>query len=168
MIKHMMVAAAFPAMGWLAPACLWGQVPAVTGAATLYTEVTPATLELKAEGLMTSLDNAGQAGDLLEQAGRMLAVEDANSVGLLIRAARLHYFNGELAQARQAMKDAGWRALGQGFPVAAANAYTDAALIAVAQKDVDGARELAAIVNLIAHWPGLTTAERRQIKSRIK
>jgi hypothetical protein len=85
----------------------------------------------------------------------------------MIRAARLQYFGGALAKAQASMKEAGWRALGQGQVKVAANAYADAALIAVAQHDEDAALKLVGIVKLLAQWPGVTPAEARQIRTRI-
>ena len=158
--------ALIPAMSWLLPASLWGQAATVPAAA-LVAEVTPAALELKAEDLSTDPTRFGEAGDLLEQAARMLAVEDPASVSLLIRAARLQYFDGGLAKSIASMKEAGWRALGQGRVQVAANAYADAALIAIAQQDNAEAVKLVRIVKLLAQWPGVTTAQARQIKGRI-
>lgn len=158
--------AVIPAMGWLFPAVLWCQLPAASGA-TLYASVTPADLELKAADLCSDPATFGQAGDLFEQAARMLPVEAAQSVDLLVRAARLQYWAGALTRARTNMKEAGWRALGQGQVRRAANAYADAALIAAADKDEAGVVQLAKIVQLLAKWPGVTPAESRQIRSRI-
>jgi hypothetical protein len=158
--------AMIPAMGWLLPAALWGQDPAVAGA-SVYATVTPAGLKLRAEDLSSDPATFGQAGDLFEQAARMLPVEDEAGVGLLIRAARLQYFGGALDRALVSMKEAGWRALGQGKVQVAANAYADAALIAVADQDKEAALKLAGIVKLLAQWPGVTPAESRQINKRI-
>jgi hypothetical protein len=158
--------AVIPALGWLLPAALWGQVASIPAAA-LYAGLTPAELELKAEDLSTSPDRFGEAGDLLEQAGRLMAVEDPASVKMMIRAARLQYFGGSLEKARASMKEAGWRALGQGQVLTAANAYADAALIAIEQHDQAGAVKLVKIVNLLAQWPGVTSQQAKQIRSRI-
>lgn len=158
--------AVIPAMGWLLPASLWGQTPAVSGA-TLYATVTPAELELRAEDLSSDPTRFGQAGDLFEQAAKLMPVEDEASVGLLVRAARLQYFGGALDKAMATMKEAGWRALGQGRVQAAANAYADAALIALVDQDRKAATQLVGIVKLLAQWPGVTKTESRQIMKRI-
>ena len=49
----------------------------------------------------------------------------------------------------------------------AANAYADAALIAIEQHDQAGAVKLVKIVNLLAQWPGVTSQQAKQIRSRI-
>ncbi|NJD08982.1 MAG: hypothetical protein FIB01_00570 [Gemmatimonadetes bacterium] len=165
-IRIVLGIALIPALGWLVPASLWGQATTFPAAAA-YVTATPAELESMAEDLASSPDRFGEAGDLLAQAAHKLAVEDAASVALLIRAARLQYFGGALADARANMKEAGWRALGQGSVRVAANAYADAALIAVAQHDNDGAIELGRVVKLLAQWPGVSVADARQIRSRI-
>jgi len=156
---------AVPMLAWLMPAMLLGQatsIPAATAA------VMPAAqLVTMAEELSSTPARFQEAGVLLDRAGRQLPVEDPASVGLLVRAARLHYFGGALEQARSAMKEAGWRALGQGHVRTAANAYADAALIALAQDDKAAATDLVAIVKLLEEWPGVTVADRRQIRSRI-
>lgn len=165
--RMIMGIALIPALGWLLPAALWGQVTALPAAAA-YVSATPAELEVMAEDLATSPDRFGEAGNLLAQAAHKLAVEDPAGVNLLIRAARLQYFGGALTDAKASMKEAAWRALGQGQVKVAANAYTDAALIAVAQQDQASALHLAGVVKLLAQWPGISTADARQIRSRIK
>lgn len=166
-IRMVLGIALIPAMGWLLPAALWGQV-ATLPATAAYASATPAELTSMALDLASSPDRFGEAGDLLAQAAHKLPVEDPSSVELLIRAARLQYFGGALTAARSNMKEAGWRALGQGQVRVAANAYADAALIAVAQQDKPAAVELAGVVNLLARWPGVSTADARQIRSRVQ
>lgn len=156
----------FPAMGWLVPASLWCQ--AVTlGGATLTASAEVARLEQEAQALYSTPARFGEAGVLLERAGRLLAVEDLPAVDLLIQAARLEYYAGDLGHARACMSDAGWRALGNGRVQVAANAYADAAVIAMEQGDQVAAEEFVAIVKLLARWPGVGEKARRQILDRI-
>jgi len=156
---------AIPTVGWLVPAVLWGQATSIPSAAT---NVVPAAqLVMMAEELSSTPTRFQEVGVLFEKAARQLPVEDPASVDLLIRAARLHYYGGSLVQAKSAMKEAGWRALGQGHVRVAANAYADAALIALAQEDKAAATDLVAIVKLLEKWPGVTAAEQRQIRKRI-
>lgn len=161
-----LVVGLFPAMGWLIPASLWGQAVTMAGA-TLHANAAVAQLEQQAFELFSTPARFGEAGTLLERAGRMLPPEDVAAIDLLIQAARLEHFAGDLTHARACMRAAGWRALGNGQVRVAANAYADAALIAVEQKDLAGAEELVAIVNLLARWPGVTASERREILKRI-
>jgi len=154
--------AVVPAVGWLLPTSLQGQVRVALN--TPY-----ATPVVSVQAILTTDPSQFlQAGILFDEAGRRLAVENPASVGLLVRAARLQYFGGDLTQARSAMKEAGWRALGQGQVQVAANAYADAALIALAQGDRLAATDDVAKVQVLAQWPGVSGAERRQIMKRIR
>lgn len=166
MIRTVLGIALIPALGWLVPAALWGQVSTLPAAAA-YVSTSPAELVAMAADLYSIPERFGEAGDLLAEAGRKLAVEDPASVDLLVRGARLQYFGGSLPAALTNMKEAGWRALGQGQVQEAANRYADAALIAIAQQDSKETVKLARIVKLLAQWPGVSFDEAKQIRSRI-
>lgn len=152
-------------LGWLVPALAWAQIVSVAGADG--TAAAVEQLSQQATALYSTPAKWGEAGALLEQAGRMLPVEDPVGVGLLKQAAQLQAHVGDLARARANMKEVGWRALGQGSVVLAANAYADAALIAVEQGDLPAARQLVDIVQLLSRWPGVNASQRRQILKRI-
>lgn len=151
---------------WLLPAALWGQAVTVATAG-IYANATPAELMERAGSLFDTPARFGEAGDMLQAAGQKLAVEDPASVQLLVKAARLQYFAGNLAAARANLKEAGWRALGQGDVATAADLYGDAAIIAIEQKDATAANELVRIVRLLADWPGVTPSQHRRIMKRL-
>lgn len=150
---------------WIIPACLWGQ--GVNPGAAVVATLTPAQVMEQAQVLFGEPAHFGDAADMLEKAGIATPLEDVGGASLLVAAARIQVYTGELARARRNMQEAGWRALGNGKLLMAANAYADAALIALQQKDDTAAREYVRIVKLLADWPKVSAAERRQILSRI-
>lgn len=108
-----------------------------------------------------------EAAAMLDQAGHAMPEDDATSADVLVWAARVAAYNGDLAEARDNMEEAAWRAMGNGKLMVAANAYADAALIALRQGDNAGAKELVRRVLVVANWKGLKYAERKQILDRI-
>ena len=150
---------------WIIPACLWGQ--GVNPGAAVVATLTPAQVMAQAQQLFGEPEHFGAAADMLEKAGIATPLEDVGGANLLVAAARIQVYTGELARARRNMQEAGWRALGNGKLLLAANAYADAALIAQRQNDEPAAREYVRIVKLLAQWPKVSAAERRQILSRI-
>jgi hypothetical protein len=125
-------------------------------------------LHQQAIDLYETPERWGEAGDLHREAAENLPENDAGQFFGYSRAALLYFHAGELAAARRSMEDAAQVAEATGDVVTAANAFVDAAFIAVAE-DYDGKqREFVAEARELADSPVFSAAERQDVLARIE
>ncbi|MCL7962605.1 MAG: hypothetical protein M8860_07110 [marine benthic group bacterium] len=110
----------------------------------------------------------GEAADLHRQAAENLQKNDAGQFFGYSRAALLYFHAGELAAARRSMEDAAEVAEATGDVLTAANAFVDAAFIAVAE-DYDGKqREFVGEARELIESPVLSVEDRAAVLARIE
>jgi hypothetical protein len=109
----------------------------------------------------------GEAGDLHRQAAENLTKNDAGQFFGYSRAALLYFYAGELPEARRAMEDAAEVAAATGDVLTAANAFVDAAFIAVAEGYDGKRREFVLDARELLDSGVLSEADRELILSRI-
>ena len=108
-----------------------------------------------------------EAGKLHETAARQLAKNDAGQFFGFSRAAALYLYSGETARSRRAMEKAASVAEATGDVVTAANAWVDAAFIAVAEGFAGKRREFVANARSLAEADEVSEADRDAILARI-
>ena len=110
----------------------------------------------------------GEAADLHRQAAESLTKNDAGQFFGYSRAALLYFYAGELSAARRSMEDAAQVARATGDMLTAANAFVDAAFIAVAE-DYDGKqREFVGEARELIESPVLSEEDRAAVLARIE
>jgi DNA-binding PucR family transcriptional regulator len=110
----------------------------------------------------------GEAADLHRKAAENLTKNDAGQFFGYSRAALLYFYAGDLAAARRSMEDAAQVAEATGDILTAANAFVDAAFIAVAE-DYDGKRrEFVGEARELVDSPVLRDEDRAEILARIE
>jgi hypothetical protein len=124
-------------------------------------------LHARAVSLYTQPHRYREAAALLMQASSLRASHDATSVRDLLDAGRLFANAQDNRAARAAFESAAERALVFGLLVTAANAYLDAAFVAIRQQDGDAVRTLTASAERLANSTHIDAAQRREIMLRI-
>ncbi len=110
----------------------------------------------------------GEAADLHRQAAENLTKNDAGQFFGYSRAALLYFYAGELPAARRSMEDAAEVAAATGDALTAANAFVDAAFIAVAEGYDGKQREFVGEAEELIESPVLTDEDRSAILARIE
>jgi len=110
----------------------------------------------------------GEAADLHRQAAENLTKNDAGQFFGYSRAALLYFYAGELSAARRSMEDAAEVAEATGDVLTAANAFVDAAFIAVAEGYDGKQREFVGEAEELIQSPVLTDDDRSAILARIE
>ncbi len=108
-----------------------------------------------------------EAGELHEHAARQLVKNDAGQFFGYSRAAVLYLYSGNTARSRKAMEKAASVAEATGDVLTAANAWVDAAFIAIAEGYAGKRREFVANARSLAESEQLTGADRDAILARI-
>lgn len=108
-----------------------------------------------------------RAAGLHERAARLRAPEDPRGSASLVEAALLRYYVGQRPEAAALMTSAAEQAAARGDPSRAAEAYIDAAFIALELRDVVRARDLAARGVLLSHSPLLSEREKDALRRRV-
>ena len=108
-----------------------------------------------------------EAGELHEQAARQLVKNDAGQFFGFNRAAILYLYSGNPARSRKAMEKAASVAEATGDVLTAANAWVDAAFIAIVEGYAGKRREFVANARSLAESEELTAADRDAILARI-
>jgi len=108
------------------------------------------------------------AGDLHKQAADALPRNDAGQFFGYSRAAVLYFHAGDFVDARRAMEDAAQVAEATGDVFTAANAYVDAAFVAIAEGYAGKKREFVREARELAGSEQLTDEERADILARIE
>ncbi|MGH7501957.1 MAG: hypothetical protein ACREL7_09390 [Longimicrobiales bacterium] len=126
-----------------------------------------AQLEQHARSLYNQRAKYADAADLLLRASALRPQGDAQAADNLIMAGRLRYYIGDLTDARRAFFNAAERAVRNGQVLAAANAYIDAAFVAVEQERQADAHEMIEAARRLAGSPHLRDGERNELKIRI-
>lgn len=108
------------------------------------------------------------AGDLHKQAADALPRNDAGQFFGYSRAAVLYFHAGDFVDARRAMEDAARVAEATGDLLVAANAYVDAAFIAIAEGYAGKKREFVSAARVLADSQWVTAEERAEILTRIE
>ncbi len=107
------------------------------------------------------------AADLHKQAADNLPRNDAGQFFGYSRAAVLYFHAGEFDDSRRAMEDAAQVAVATGDVFTAANAYVDAAFVAIAEGFAGKKREFVREARELAESEWLTAEERADILARI-
>ncbi len=107
------------------------------------------------------------AGDLHKQAADNLPRNDAGQFFGYSRAAVLYFHAGEFDDSRRAMEDAAQVAVATGDVFTAANAYVDAAFVAIAEGFAGKKREFVREARELAESEWLTAEEKAGILARI-
>ena len=110
----------------------------------------------------------GEAADLHRQAAENLTKNDAGQFFGYSRAALLYFHAGELQAARRSMQDAAEVAEATGDVLTAANAFVDAAFIAVAEGYDGKRREFVGEARELIESPVLGDEDRAAIVARIE
>jgi hypothetical protein len=109
-----------------------------------------------------------EAADLHRKAAEILPKNDAGQYFGYSRAALLYFYAGDLPAARRSMEDAAQVAEATGDLLTAANAFVDAAFIAVAE-DYDGKRrEFVGDARELVESPVISDEDRAEILARIE
>ncbi len=107
------------------------------------------------------------AGDLHKQAADQLPRNSAGQFFGYNRAAVLYFHAGDFVDARRAMEDAAEVAEATGDVFTAANAYVDAAFIAIAEGYAGKKREFVSEARVLADSESITAEEKADIIARI-
>lgn len=125
-------------------------------------------LHLDAVALYETPARWAEAASLHEQAARKLAANDARRFAAYDRAARLYFYAGEYAKARQNMEKAANVAVATGDVVTAAHAYIDAAFITLWEGRSGAQGELTREAERLSELDLVDGAERQEILARIR
>lgn len=125
-------------------------------------------LHLAAMELYETPERWEEAGELHEQAAKELVKNDAGQFFGYSRAAALYLYAGELDRSRRAMEKAASVAEATGDVFTAANAWVDAAFIAIAEGFAGAKREFVANALELAQSELLSEADRDAIIRRIE
>jgi hypothetical protein len=124
-------------------------------------------LRIDAEVLPTRLDQFAKAARLYEQSAAARAPGDTATGTCLRTAAFLRYYSGDSRAGTALMEKAARNAAAFGDVALAANAYIDAAIIAVDAAQSDRALDLGRRAEQLARSPSLTDAERNALAGRM-
>lgn len=150
-------------------------VPAVAGAQSremfelpaIQVEAFQNPLHLAALELYETPARWEEAGELHEEAAKQLVKNDAGQFFGFSRAAALYLYAGETGRSRRAMEKAAEVAEATGDVLTAANAWVDAAFIAIAEGFAGKRREFVANARTLAASDLLPGDERAAILARI-
>ena len=150
-------------------------VPALAGAQSRETFELPAIqveafqnpLHVAALALYETPSRWAEAGELHEKAAKELVKNDAGQFFGFNRAAALYLYAGETARSRRAMERAASVAEATGDVFTAANAWVDAAFIAIAEGFTAKTREFVANARTLADSEVLSESDRAGILARI-
>ncbi len=104
------------------------------------------------------------AAKLYEQSATLRSSGDARAVEALVLAGRLYNYAGEWSHALAAMEAGAAKALKDGDPLTAANAYADAAYIAAERHDVRAVELAQKVIKIADYW---IPQDRDEILSRL-
>lgn len=124
-------------------------------------------LHVEALALYETPSRWAEAGELHEKAAKELLKNDAGQFFGYNRAAALYLYAGETARSRRAMEKAASVAEATGDVLTAANAWIDAAFIAIAEGFTAKKREFVANARSLADAEVLSEGERAGILARI-
>ncbi len=124
-------------------------------------------LHSEAVELLPQAGEAARTARLLERAAELRPACDVKATQELTWAARAYHSLGRTEKARVTMLRAAERAVWTGDVVAAANAYLDAAALAVELADKVAAVDAVARAEVLTSSPLLTDGQRQQILARI-
>ncbi len=158
-------------MGWALSALAVTAVFALPSAARSQTSQgaqKAAELEAEASQFLDQRDQWGYAVDLYLAAVQLRTNGDPQAQQNLRIAASLKYETGDATGAIAALESAGSRALASGEVAQAINVYADAAWIAQNTELGGDARRLTSLVADLVNNSDLTTAERNQLRLRIR
>lgn len=110
----------------------------------------------------------GLAADLHKQAAENLPRNDAGRFFGFSRAGLLYFYSGDFVDARRSMEDAAQVAEATGDAFTAANAYVDAAFVAIAEGYAGKKREFVNEARELAGSESLTAEEKAGILERIE
>ena len=125
------------------------------------------SLVAKAQALPTTVDQFSKSARLYELAAASRAPGDAQAAAELRRAAFFRYYAGESRASVSLMERAAEHAAALGDVVGAANAYIDAALMAVDARLADRAKDLGRRAELLAESPMLDSTQRSALRGRM-
>lgn len=108
-----------------------------------------------------------EAGELHEQAAKELVKNDAGQFFGYNRAAALYLYAGETARSRRAMEKAASVAEATGDDLTAANAWVDAAFIAIAEGFTAKKREFVANARTLVESETMSESDRASVLARI-
>lgn len=106
----------------------------------------------RAQALQNDPAAFSAAAKLYESSAALRSAGDARAVEALAMAGRLYGYAGELPRAVAALEAAGTRALRDGDPPAAADAFTDAAYAAAALHDVRAVELAQRVLKIADYW----------------
>lgn len=124
-------------------------------------------LRIEAEALPTKLDQFSKAARLYEQSAAARTSGDTATATCLRTAAFLRYYSGDSRAGSALMEKAARNAIEFGDVAGAANAYIDAAIIAVDAQQGGRALDLGRRAELLAKSPALTDAQRDALSGRM-
>lgn len=129
--------------------------------------VRAADLHAQARVLLMNTARYREAGAMLRQAASLRAPGDDAAVGDLVLAGKVYAYANDLGPARKALVDGAALALRFGDVVTAANAYVDAAFVALQARDLESMRALTASAERLAGSRHITREQRMAIMMRI-
>ena len=124
-------------------------------------------LRTRAEQLFAQPKHWRKAARLFEQSAELREANDPETYACLMYAARLRFHVNDLPAARSDLEKAAAHALARGYVNEAAEAYIDIAHVAVAQKQIEVARDFAGRAALLSESPVLTVEQRRVLALRL-
>jgi tetratricopeptide (TPR) repeat protein len=163
LLTRILVVASLAALG--APS-LYGQ-SGPNGNPETSDEARALILYARAESLLTDTDCWGGAAVLFERAARLFGPENPQAFTAMHNAAQLRYYTKDYDVALKLMAEAAEIGVSVGLDVQAADAYLDAAILAVEQRHPDARALLTQAVKL-AKSPRLTADERLAFEQRLR
>ena len=121
----------------------------------------------EAYSLFTDRRSWPKAARLLKKSAELRTADDPARALAFRNAGRIFVYVGDYSSAQRALEAAGDAAAERGAVAEAADAYLDAAHVAVLRRDDAGARQLIRRGALLARSPHLTSQERGAILGRI-
>jgi len=122
----------------------------------------------RAEELLSQPNQWKKAARLLEQSARLREPNDPEAYTCLMYAGHLRFAVNDLVAARSNLEMAASHALAHGAVLEAAHAYIYAAHAAIAEKQIDVARDLVRRAALLSESPLLSAEQRHALESRLR